>query len=492
MEINATITITQAEYQQLISFKAEAEWLRHQLDQLKRLVYGAKSERFIAPDPAQLSLFDLPAPVQEATKTEEITYTRAKPVKEDKKHPLRAELPAHLPRKVEVIEPENIPEGAEIIGYSITEILEYQPADMFVRQIQRPKYKVTSTDEATTIITAQLPSLPIPKGNAGASVIAHILVSKFVDHLPYYRQSKIFKRQGLHIPDSTIGGWANTAIRNWLLPLWETMKQAIIKTDYLMGDETPIPVLSEDKPGATHRGYHWVYYDPVRKIVVFDYQETRGREGPKKFLENFSGHLQTDGYIAYENLAPKGKITLLACMAHARRKFEKALENDPVRAEKVLTLIQDLYKIERHAREAKLSFEQIKMLRQKESAEVLCKLEKYLIEEHPAVLPQSGIGKAFNYTLNLWPRLKRYVQDGRFQIDNNLIENSIRPVALGRKNYLFAGSHDGARNAAAIYSLLATCKLNQIEPFEWLKNTLDTIPDYPINQLHKLIPGQKY
>ena len=132
------------------------------------------------------------------------------------------------------------------------------------------------------------------------------------------------------------------------------------------------------------------------------------------------------------------------------------------------------------------------MLRQEESVKVLCKLENYLLEEHPAVLPQSSIGKAFNYTLNLWPRLKRYVNDGRFQIDNNLIENSIRPVALGRKNYLFAGSHDGARNAAVIYSLLATCKLNEIEPFEWLKNALGTIPDYPQNQLYKLIPGQNY
>ncbi|MFW5822845.1 MAG: IS66 family transposase, partial [Tangfeifania sp.] len=281
----------------------------------------------------------------------------------------------------------------------------------------------------------------IPKGNAGASVIAHILVSKFTDHLPYYRQSKMFKCQNLYIPDSTIGGWANTAISNWFLPLWELMKTTITETGYLMADETPIPVLIEDKPGATHRGYHWVYYDPIRKIVVFDYRESRGREGPKKFLKDFTGYLQTDGYIAYEKLAPPGKIKLLACMAHARRKFEKALDNDLARAENVLTLIQELYKVERQAREADLSFDELKALRHEKSVEVLGNLEEYLIEQHPKVLPQSAIGKAFNYTLNLWPRLKRYVEDGRFQIDNNLIENSIRPVALGRKNYLFAGSH---------------------------------------------------
>lgn len=490
MSKGETITISKAEYQQLLKAVSEVDLLKHQLADLQRMIFGQKRERFVSPDPNQGILFDFPA--EEVTEAEklEITYTRNKPKKE-KKQPLRAELPAHLPRKEEIIEPDGVPENARKIGESITEILEYKPANIYVRKIIRPKYVVEAGDEQTKITIAPLPSLPIPKGNAGASVIAHILVSKFTDHLPYYRQSKIFRRQNLYIPDSTIGGWANTAINKWFLPLWETMRTTITETSYLMADETPIPVLTEDKPGATHRGYFWVYYDPVRKIVVFDYRESRGREGPKKFLENFEGSLQTDGYIAYEKLAPPGKIILLACMAHARRKFEKALDNDPARAEKVLTLIQELYKVEREAREAELSFDDIKTLRQEKSVEVLGKLEKYLIQEHPNVLPQSAIGKAFNYTLNLWPRLKRYVEDGRFRIDNNLIENSIRPVALGRKNYLFAGSHDGARNAAVIYSLLATCKLNDIEPFGWLKNALETIPDYPANQLHRLIPGLK-
>ena len=204
------------------------------------------------------------------------------------------------------------------IGERITEILEYEPPSIYVRKIICPKYIVETNDEQTKIEVAPLPSLPIPKGNAGASIIAHILVSKFTDHLPYYRQSKIFKRQNLHIPDSTIGGWANTSISNWLTPLWEAMKTKITETDYLMADETPIPVLTKDKPGSTHRGYHWVYYDPIRKIVIFDYQQSRSRSGPKSFLKNFSGYLQTDGYSAYEKLAPPGKITLLACMAHAR------------------------------------------------------------------------------------------------------------------------------------------------------------------------------
>jgi transposase len=491
------ITISKAEYQELISFKTEVdkfkskvEWLEHQLAQLQRMIFGAKSERFVAPDPLQGSLFDFPEAQVPEKPLEEISYTRTKPEKPEKKHPYRAEIPSHLPRKVEVIEPDIIPEGAKKIGTTITEILEYEPASIYVRQIQRPKYIIETSDEATSIISAELPSLPVPKGNAGPSIIAHILVSKFVDHLPYYRQSQIFKRQNLHIPDSTIGGWANRSIENWLVPLWEAMKGRLILSDYLNADETPMPVLSKDKPGATHRGFFWVYDDPVNRLVVFDYRQTRGQDGPKSFLKDFTGYLQTDGYSVYDNLAPPEKITLLACMAHARRKFDQAKNNDPKRAGEALTMIQDLYDVERKAREQDLSFDKIKELRQQESVPVLDKFENWLIDQSIKVLPKSAIGIAVNYTKGLWPRLKRYVEDGRFQIDNNLIENCIRPVALGRKNYLFAGSHKGAKNAAVIYSLLATCKLRGIEPFAWLTKMLTVIPDYPANQLQKLLPGE--
>ncbi len=256
-----------------------------------------------------------------------------------------------------------------------------------------------------------------------------------------------------------------------------------------MADETPIPVLSEDKPGAMHRGYHWVYYDPVNKLVCFDYRQSRGREGPKSFLKDFSGYLQSDGYNAYDDLGPPGKITHLACLAHARRKFEHARDNDPQRAEKVLTWIGSLYDIEREARDSQMSHNEIRKLRNEKSSAVLKDLEGWLIDQAPVVLPRSAIGIAVSYTLGLWPRLKKYTEDGRFYIDNNLIENSIRPVALGRKNYLFAGSHEGAVKAAIIYSLLATCKIRDVEPYAWLKNILEIIPDYPANQLEQLLPA---
>jgi transposase len=488
MESTETIVITKAEYLEFLDFKAQVSVLKYELAELKRMIFGVKSERFVAPVPNQPTLFELPeAEVIEKPK-EEITYTRNK--SKVKNHPLRLELPAHLPRKREVIEPEELPEGAKKIGETITEVLEYTPSNIFVRQIIRPKYVVSQDDEKTQIVTAALPSLPIPKGNAGASLLAHILISKFVDHLPFYRQAQIFKRQQLTISESTIGGWFNASCR-LLEPLYETLKNKMLSTDYLMADETPIPVQTRDKPGATHKGYHWVYYDPGNKLVLFDYQKTRGREGPDELLKNFVGFLQTDAYTAYNNLRNRANIIQMACMAHARRKFEHALNNDPALATEALLMFGKLYEIERDAREQNLSHDDIKALRQEKSLPVLLQMEAWLKEKMNLVLPKSAIGQAIAYTLALWPRLTRYIEQGRFNIDNNLTENSIRPVALGRKNYMFAGSHAAAQHAAIVYSLLATCKINNVEPFEWLSKTLSQISDHPVNQLHKLLPRQK-
>lgn len=485
-----TITISKQEYQALLAYKDEVSYLTHQLAELKRLIFGSKSERFIAPtvDPQQGSLFEMPMAEPVEKPQQEITYKRNKP--EGKKHPLRAELPDHLPRIDEVIEPQNLPAGAKKIGEIITEVLIFKPGKLEVRRIIRPKYIIESTDEKTTIITADLPSLPIPKGNADASLLSHILISKYVDHLPLFRQRQMFKRMDINIAESTINGWF-TASCKLLEPLYETLKNRIIQSNYLQADETPIPVLTKDKPGTTHKGYHWVYYDPVQRLVFFDYRKTRSREGPNDILKNFSGHLQTDGYESYNNLKNQANITLLACMAHTRRYFDKAKDNDPVRAEHALTMIQKLYAIERQTKEDQLNHDQIKILRQEQAVQILNEIEAWLKENIYQVLPKSAIGKAITYTLNQWPRLIRYVEDGRFQIDNNLIENSIRPVAIGRKNYLFAGSHDAAQNAAIIYSLLACCKLTGIEPFQWLTNTLTILPNCPANQLHTLLPAQK-
>jgi hypothetical protein len=271
-------------------------------------------------------------------------------------------------------------------------------------------------------------------------------------------------------------------------PLYQKLVALMVKNSYLMADETPIPVLDKDKPGTTHRGYHWVYYSPIEKLVCFDYRKGRGREGPQEFLKDFRGTLQTDGYSAYGSFEREGEIRLLSCMAHARRKFDESRNNDLPRANYVLSKMQELYAIERECRDMGLGFEARKLERQKKSLTILEELETWLKSNLQEVLPKSAIGQAITYTLGLWWRLKRYVEDGRYEIDNNLIENSIRPVALGRKNYLFAGSHEAAQRAAMIYSFLGSCKLNEVNPTEWLNDVLTRLPDHKANRLDELLP----
>ena len=266
------------------------------------------------------------------------------------------------------------------------------------------------------------------------------------------------------------------------------LRDEVQAASYLMADETPIPVLTKNKPGSTHKGYFWVYYDPLKGTACFDYRASRGREGPNDFLKTFKGTLQTDGYVAYDKFEKDPSINLLACMAHARRKFEHALDNDRQRGEYALGLIGELYRVEKQAREEELSPKQRKALRNEHAKPVLDAFKKWLDGELYKVLPDSVIGKAMAYTYKLWPRLVRYIEDGRFEIDNNPVENSIRPVALGRKNYLFAGSHGGAKRAAMMYSFLGSCKKNGVEPFAWLSDVLHRISDCKISRLHELLP----
>lgn len=486
MASTENITITKAEYEDFLQQKNLVAALQHELAQLKRMIFGSKSERHIPVDPNQPTLFELPVVETPAPVKEQITYTRDKA--QTKNKPVRQELPAHLERVIEVIEPENLPEGARKVNVKITEILEYEPGKLFVRQIVRPYYIGSQNDEQTEFIIAPLPSRALPKSNAGESLLAYIIISKFVDHLPFYRQVQMFKRQGIEMAESTVNGWFSDSMA-LIEPLYEVLKIQVLKTDYLMADETPIAVQTKDKPGATHKGYHWVYYNPLAKMVLFDYRKSRGREGPNEVLKDFKGYIQTDGYKGYDELKNKSDITHLACMAHARRYFEKALGNDKARSEHALALIRELYAIEREAKEKQLDADQVRELRQQRAVPVLNLFEQWLKDQIIEVLPASAIGKAMAYALRLWSSLVRYTQDGRLNIDNNLIENSIRPVALGRKNYLFAGSHDGAERAAMIYSFLASCKLNGINPQDWLKDTLTKLSDYPANRLHELLPS---
>ena len=482
--VEDTVKISKKEYESLLLLKEE-------LAQLKRLIFGKKNERFIPSDDSQTSLFS--QGTQEnapASEQQTITYTKEKP--KGKKQPVRLVLPAHLPREEEIIEPADKQEEAKKIGESVTEILEYTPGKVYVKRYVRPKYVQAHPDPSKDqqVVVAALPSLPIPSGNAGPGLLAHLMISKYVDHLPFYRQVQMFKREGVKLSASTISGWFK-AICKLLEPLYDEIRKQVMAGGYINADETPIPVQSSNKPGATHTGYHWFYYSPETKLVVIDYQKSRAAQGPHDFLEGYKGVLQTDGYAGYEQFAHQKNITLLGCMAHARRYFEKALDNDQERAEHALTAIQKLYTIERACKQDSLTIDQITELRHKEALPILQELKQWMEVQYGQVAPKSSIGKALAYAMKLWVRLIRYTQNGAWYIDNNLVENSIRPVALGRKNYLFAGSHDAAQWAAMMYSFLGSCKINRVEPFQWLRNTLGVIQDTKVNQVHTLLPNCK-
>ncbi|MEO6166587.1 MAG: IS66 family transposase [Chitinophagales bacterium] len=464
--------------------------LQHRVSELERLIFGAKSERFVATTNTEQGHLDFGRSTehkQEQPATETITYEREK--SGGSKKPSRQVLPAHLPRIEHLIEPDEDITGLVKIGEEVTEELEYSPGKLFVNRYVRPKY-VKPTKEGSKIIIAQVPERVLPKCIAGPSLLAALIIAKFIDHLPLYRQSQMFRRQGIDLPDSTIGAWVN-AVARLIEPLYQAHKRKTLGATYLQADETPIRVLESENPGSTHRGYHWVYQDPVERLVLFDYRQGRGREGPTEILKNFKGHLQTDGYGVYDQFGQREHITLIHCWAHVRRKFTDARDSDRVRADVALSEIQKLYAVEREIKELPLNSEQAVGLRKQKSLPVIQALEKWMAETITQVLPKSLIAGAIGYTLPRIEALKVYLFDGRLQIDNNLTENAIRPVALGRKNYLFAGSHSTAQHAAIFYSLFATCKAKNINPGTWLTETLIKIASHPINRIEELLPGWK-
>jgi transposase len=470
--------------------EAENADLRFQLDQYKRLVHGTKRERFIPNegDNAQMALpFDIEQEETPEKQQEVITYIREK--KKRKNHPGRVELPSHLPVEEITLEPEGGTTNLKCIGKEVTGQLELVPAKLFIKRYIRPKYiKPTGSDNLNHEgVIAQLPTFPIEKGIAGPGLLAQIMVDKFVDHLPIYRQIGRFKREGIKIPSSTINGWQES-VCNLLEPLYDTLKHQVLSQGYLQVDETPIQVLDKSKKGKTHRGYHWIYYSPLEKTVFFDYNSGRSREGPKKLLKNFKGYLQTDGYEVYDMYDKKESVTHINCMAHARRYFEKALDNDKTRAGYAMEMFQKVYAIERKAKQDNPTPERRKELRLDEALPILNELGKWMAGTIKEVLPKSPIGKALQYSIPRWDNLMAYLYDGHLEIDNNPAENAIRPIALGRKNYLFAGSERGAQRAAMLYSFFGTCKKNNINPFDWLKKVLGVIPDYKVNKLSELLP----
>jgi hypothetical protein len=280
---------------------------------------------------------------------------------------------------------------------------------------------------------------------------------------------------------------------NLIEPLGKALLEEVLSTSYMGVDETPVQVLDRDKKGSTHRGYFWPYYDHIKKLVYFDYREGRGREGPVEMLTNYVGYLQCVGYGVYDIFEKNRAIILLACMAHARRMFIEAQDNDHARAEYVLDEMQKLYAIEKEIKE--LSADERKSVRQQKAVPILDSLHQWMKQEYTKALAKendvkagSNIYKALAYSLERWDKLSRYTEDGMLHIDNNLVENSIRPIKLGTKNYLFFGSHEAAIRSAMIYSLVGTCKLHGIDPLAYFTDVLKRISSHPINRIKELLP----
>lgn len=461
--------------------------LEHRLSVFEKMLFGPKHERFIPTIPVAQNQLALGIEV-EVLPTPELkisqvpAHERKQVEKKTKIHPGRNPLPASLRREEIILEPLEEVTDCVCIGQEITEVLEIKAAEFYVKRFVRPKY-ARKNEEGVAI--GLLPNRVIEKGIAGSSVLAMLLVGKFIDHLPIHRQIAIFKRTGIELKYNTVLDWGNESLKV-LEPLYDLLRKKVFDSCYVQADETTLKVLDNEKKGSAHQGYLWAYRSPLEKIIFFEYQPGRGKTGPAELLKNFKGYLQTDGYGGYDQFALRKEIEVLNCMAHARRDFKEAQDNDKARADYALTRMQELYAIERETRE--LTTEQRYAIRQEKSVPILKELGVWMVEQYPQVTPKSPIGMALQYSMRRWKALSHYTTNGTLEIDNNLVENDIRPIALGRKNYLFAGSHESAQRIAMIYSLLGTCKAHNVNPQEWLTKVFEEIPNRKVNNLEDLLP----
>jgi len=477
--------LSKSEIQLLKSEKILSEKLsaaQFQIEQLQKLLFGARSERHVpkTEDPKQLTLefgelapTDMEPNADLKQETIKVEYERRK-----KKHVGRHPLPEHLPVEEIRIEPENVPDDAEHVADTIVETLEYTPGSLFKKRYIIPRYvkieKSETGEESTRFFQAKMPDRPLPKSIAEAGLLTHLITQKFLYHLPFYRQIKQFEElYDTKLYKSSVNDWfaATCAL---LKPLYEKLKQKILESDYIQADESPIQVQDSEKKGKTHRGYQWVYHDPLSRLVLFDYQKGRGKNGPKEILAAFQGVLQTDGYAVYDKLVKnKPEVTLIGCAAHARRNY-----------------FGKIYAVEREIKLLeKTNYNEKAAYRKEKALPVWEAFFKWAKEEYPKALPKSPFGKALYYFLQREGKLTHYCSDGKLQIDNNLVENSIRPLALGRKNYLFAGSHDAAQRIAMMYSFFGSCQKQGINPVKWLKYVLHHITQHPINRIEELLPS---
>jgi len=484
-------------------YESEVSILHEQIRHLYDKLFGRKSEKSrYAEDSPQLPLFDMPEPDPDAIPEEEVEVE-----KHTRKKKGRKPLPDNLPR-VEVVhdidEQDKICHcGAELsrIGEDVSEKLDIIPAVIQVVRHIRPKYSCKQCENAaehgSTVKIAPAPVQLLPKSIASGGLMAHLLTAKFADALPFYRQEGQFARLGAEIPRATMCRWA-MKVAEACLPLKNLLRQEIRSGPLINVDETTVQVLHEPGKAPNSKSYMWVFRggNPRAPSLYFYYHQTRAGDVAAEFLDGYNGVVQTDGYAGYDFLDHKKDITHIGCWAHARRKYMEAQKVRGKNAKKTgsvdqaLKFIKDLYSIERRAKKQELSLRELYELRQKESKPVLEEMHQWLLKKSPHVVPRSLLGKAIKYTLNQWERLKAYVDFGHTTPDNNLAENAIRPFCVGRRNWLFSGTPEGAQASATIYSLIESAKANKLEPYKYLRYLFERLPFASADEdYRKLLPS---
>ena len=472
--------------------------LQHQVEQLLRRIYCRRSEKL---DPNQL-MFEsllLEAIQQPATDPEPLAPLPAEsqkpaPVRTKRNHPGRIPIPDHLER-VEIVldlpeEQKTCPESGRPlrqIGWEISEKLEYRPGRLIVNVYKRPKYEADDL-EGPGVLLASMPDHPIERCKADVGLIAYLIVSKFADHLPLYRQNGIFEREGVDIPRATQTSWVLQTYEA-LTPLEKALKQAVLEGEILHTDDSIIPLQVKGR-GKVQKARLWAYVrggsDPP--LTVYDFSHDRSKKRPLDFLEDYQGYVHADAYGGYDELFRREGVIEVGCWAHARRHFDEAVSSRKVEATEIMARIAQLYKIEVECSE--LRPEQRFLVRQERSKPLLASLFARIEELKSQTLPSEPLRKAVDYALNQRQALHRYLEDGRLKPDNNIAENAIRPLALGRKNWLFAASERGARATALFLGLIQSCKACRINPWEYLNDLLRRIMSHPVNRLRELLPDQ--
>ena len=412
--------------------------------------------------------------------------------KERKPHPGRRPLPADLPREEEVVlcrdaNCKSCGEQTAVIGYDESELLDCEPARWFVRVVKREK---RACAKCSTVFMPELAPRIIEKGLASDRVVIDTVIAKYCDHLPLYRQEAMLEREaGVEISRATLDGWV-MRVGELLAPLIEAMRGDLLRAPYLQADETTVPVQLNDKSGSNHQAYLWQYGKPGGE-TVFEFQLGRGREVPKKFLGQWQGILQTDGYQAYDNIGG-GKLVRVGCWAHARRKFVDAVKVNPKDAQAIamVTRMDALFLVDRHAREQQLSVEERLALRREYGASWAQEIYDECVKLRASALPKSALGQAVSYTLNQWPRLRRCFDYAEVELSNNLAENSMRPVALGRKNWLHVGSAQSGPKVAAILSVVESCRRLRIPVREYLLAVLPGMARRKVSEVAALTPAR--